>query len=366
MSFPYGVSISAKLVTTALSSLGIIIQRKSHVKNDEKPLTQRKSSVKRPLWHLGFWLYLSTSAVGNVFSITSLPILVIAPLGTFSLLFNAVYAHFLLDENMTLIGFIGTVIVAGASAGIAILLHLPQHSKNSQQLAALLTSTGYIIYIVITAILLVIMVITGIHLTKVHKKNHSILSTEKERRLRLKIAVFFELSSTILASQALIFAKLSFDLLDLSIKTSINQFKDAVSIISLIVTAISTVLQLYFFNVSLHYYTTVVVIPIGYSAGITLACLNTFVYYDSFTQLTIGKTIAVLVLVATIIIGIILLFSKTSTSTHTADPTQVGILDRDINETPTPIPNLPPSTSVAPIGKVIILSTNRKLNKSNI
>lgn len=313
MSVPYGTAIFIKLGTTALSSLGVVIQRKSHVINDSKSQEEQKNALKRPLWHAGFWMYLVFSAVGSAFSITSLPILVIAPFSTFTLLFNAIYSHFLLQENMTWIGFIGTVLIAASSVGIAIILNIPEAKKNTRELVELLTRHGYLVYVSLTFVIFMVLLSIGIHLVRKHKKEQLIMAFNATRKRALSIAVLFELCATILASQAIIFAKISYDLLVLTLTTGENQFKDPVTPIILVCTAIFTIGQLVLFNVSLHYYTTVVIIPIGYSFGIALACLNTFVYYDSFHEITAWKTVLVVICVIITICGVYLL-SKTSST----------------------------------------------------
>ena len=313
MSLPYGTAIAIKLATTSVSSLGIVIQRKSHVINDEKPIEERKNALKRPLWHLGFWLYIICAGAGTVSSISSLPILVIAPLSTFTLLFNAIYAHFLLNEKMTWIGIMGNVLIAAASAGMAIVLDLPQIPLHARELVLFLKRTRYLIYITITTILLLCFIFYGWKLSVEHKKEAGNVTFNSTRRRALKIAISFELAATILASQAIIFAKISYDLLMLSLQTGENQFSDPISPVILTITIVSTIFELLFFNVSLHYYTTVVIIPIGYSAGIALACLNTFFYYESFSELSAWKSVLVVFSVVVIICGIYLLSKKKST-----------------------------------------------------
>ena len=308
MNISYGVSIVIKVTTTLFGSLGLIIQRWSHIKNDRSPPDERKNALKRPLWHIGFWLNVLTSLIGGILSL-SLPILLLAPLGTSSLLFNAIFAHFILKEDMTIYGIIGTLLIAASCAGIAIILYLPEIPKTSKELVKLVSSKSYIIYIVLTGALLISFAVCGWCLIRKLKKTSSTTALDEKRKdtLKLFIAIFFILSSGLLASQAIIFAKITYDLLKVSIDTTVNQFKDAISIVILILTVVTALFQLFFLNISLHYYTTLIIIPIGYAEGIILACLNTLIYYDAFSKLDWWKNALVILCTVTILGGIFLL-----------------------------------------------------------
>lgn len=327
----YGVAVFIRILATALSSLGNVIQRRSHVQNDKLAQIEQKNSLKRPLWHAGFWLYLVTSGTGSFFGISSLPILVQAPLGACSLFFNAIYSHFLLHEDMTWIGSLGTLIIAGGAAVIAIILDQPDDKKTTQQLIILLTRTSYIVYITFTFVITAGFAIWGCILIRRHKQIiKTSLHVHGKTRQQMWIAIFFEISASLSASQAFIFAKITYDLVELSFTTGENQFLDSVGFIIMAITAILVVLQLWFFNIALHYYTTVVIIPIGYSLGITLACINTLVYYDSFNGMSTTQTVVVLFCIVAVIVGIMLLARSKSTRIKTF--IQKSTLESEIDE----------------------------------
>lgn len=317
--FSYGLAVVLRVITLAMAALGIVLQRKSHVNNDAKPPSEQKNALRRPLWHLGFWLYVISSIISDIVGISSLPLLVIALIGTLLLFFNAIYSHFILQENMSRLGWLGTVIVAIASTGLAVLLNLPNSPKTVDQLHDLVRKPVYIIYCSLTlATLLGISFATYLCLRKRSlylTDTRSLLEGTEPFRVANKqldkfnfwVALLYAALSTILGALALVFAKISFELLENSITTGHNQFKNAISICFLVVTVVATILQLIYFNFSLHYYPTLFTIPFGYSVGIILACLNTLVYYDSFFVLDAWKSILVVVCVFATIFGIFLL-----------------------------------------------------------
>jgi len=321
---PYGVAIFIRCITLALIALGVVLQRKSHVINDKLPTSEQKNAFKRPLWHLGFWMYVIASLIGDVAGISSLPILVIAPLTTLVMFFNAAYSQCLLNEKMKTVGWIGTVIVALASAVLAILLNLPNTPRNETEMKKLLLRPGYIAYCVVNILLLGVCTVMTWHYLNKRKKlmfrilpgNNGIdivanLANQKVlNKTNLCIALLYQFTSTILAAQALVFAKLCFDLLVSSMTDGANGFISGLSIGIPIVTGITTILQLVLFNASLHYYTTLVTVPFGYSVGIIFACVNTIIYYDSFFILAPWK-VGLVVLSVIVTIGGICLLSKT-------------------------------------------------------
>lgn len=106
--FNFIIGITIAISTSFIQSLGLTIQRKSHVLNENiHPKELRRSACRRPLWHLGFDTYIISNIVGSVFSIGYLPIIILAPLGAVTLVFNAIFAKLLLGDifnRQTIIG----------------------------------------------------------------------------------------------------------------------------------------------------------------------------------------------------------------------------------------------------------------------
>ncbi|PWN46524.1 hypothetical protein IE53DRAFT_372296 [Violaceomyces palustris] len=110
------VAIILGLVASFIQSLGITIQRKSHLENEALPLAKRRTEWKRPLWILGFTIFLCANIGGTVFQIGALPIVMLAPLGAVSLLYNALLARWLLDDFLSkfmIVVKLGIVVASG-------------------------------------------------------------------------------------------------------------------------------------------------------------------------------------------------------------------------------------------------------------
>lgn len=96
------VAIVLGLVASFVQSLGLTIQRKSHVQNASLPAHQQVGSEwRRPLWLFGFAIFIIANIGGTIFQIGALPIVMLAPLGAVSLLYNALLARFILDDFLS-------------------------------------------------------------------------------------------------------------------------------------------------------------------------------------------------------------------------------------------------------------------------
>ena len=95
MDVPLAVGIG--LIASFIQSLGLTIQRRSHVQNQRLPESERQSEWRRPMWIAGIVVFLSANISGTLFQIGTLPVVILAPLGAVSLLYNALLARVMLD-----------------------------------------------------------------------------------------------------------------------------------------------------------------------------------------------------------------------------------------------------------------------------
>lgn len=124
---------TAAVVLSAIQSLGITLQRKSHVipynhelANDTIITLRRDSAVtldmessrhphhyKRSLWLTGFLLFIVANVFGSLVQLTTLPLIILSPLQSIGLIFNSIMSCMLLPgELFTKKLFSGTIIIA--------------------------------------------------------------------------------------------------------------------------------------------------------------------------------------------------------------------------------------------------------------
>ncbi|OAX42973.1 hypothetical protein K503DRAFT_253994 [Rhizopogon vinicolor AM-OR11-026] len=140
ISIPLGIFIG--LLASFVQSLGLAIQRRSHVLNSQLQEEHQKVEHRRPLWLLGFTIFMTSNVFGSFIQIASLPVVILAPLGAVSLLWNALFAHLLLRPRMLL----GTALIAGGAALIAIYGIVPETTRSLDELMALFARPAFIVW----------------------------------------------------------------------------------------------------------------------------------------------------------------------------------------------------------------------------
>lgn len=160
---PLGIIIG--LLASFIQSLGLTIQRKSHVLNGQLPEADQRVEHRRPLWLLGFGaldktiymykpitdflnlaIFLSSNIIGSVVQIASLPVVILAPLGAVSLLWNAFFAKFLLGDVFSPWMILGTVFIAGGAVLIAVFGIVPEPTRSIEDLLFLFSRPVFVVY----------------------------------------------------------------------------------------------------------------------------------------------------------------------------------------------------------------------------
>ncbi|KIJ68446.1 hypothetical protein HYDPIDRAFT_36916 [Hydnomerulius pinastri MD-312] len=157
ISIPLGIFIG--LLASFVQSLGLAIQRRSHVLNSQLPEPERKVEHRRPLWLLGFAIFLTSNIFGSFIQIASLPVVILAPLGAVSLLWNALFARLLLRPPLIL----GTALIAGGAALIAVYGIVPETPRSLDELMALFARPAFIAWFCVEgAVVLVCLIATHV------------------------------------------------------------------------------------------------------------------------------------------------------------------------------------------------------------
>ncbi|KAJ6509529.1 hypothetical protein C8R47DRAFT_1099049 [Mycena vitilis] len=159
------LGISIGLLASFIQSLGLTIQRKSHVLNESLPEHEQRVEHRRPLWLLGFAIFISSNIVGSLVQIASLPVVILAPLGAVSLLWNAFFARLLLGDVFSPWMVLGTLFIAGGAILIAIFGIVPEPTRSLEDLLELFRRPAFVVYFsLLGAFVLVALIIT--HLTE--------------------------------------------------------------------------------------------------------------------------------------------------------------------------------------------------------
>lgn len=132
----------AAVISSACQSVGLILQRKSHLLQHDNS----HSSYKRSLWRFGFLLFICANIFGSSIQITTLPIIILSPLQSIGLIFNTLFSTFLLNEVFTRFSFIGTIFTSLGAFMLAMFGSLPEADYSLHNFIRLLQRTQFIVW----------------------------------------------------------------------------------------------------------------------------------------------------------------------------------------------------------------------------
>ncbi|KLO14459.1 hypothetical protein SCHPADRAFT_903273 [Schizopora paradoxa] len=336
------VGIIVGLLASFVQSLGLTIQRKSHVLNQDLPEELQRVEHRRPLWLLGFGIFISSNILGSLFQIASLPVVILAPLGAVSLLWNAFFARIILGDVFSPWMLLGTILIAGGAVLIAEFGIVPEPSHSLEDLLHLLRRPAFIVYFSLLGmavlICLIITHVTDYSLSKKistpldsppfspHRPSPSLhtlplpppgdvargitentplldrkspptrsstplpwnMNGGSTARTRMLLAISYASVSGLLSGMCLIFAKSGVELLLLTISGK-NQFWRWESWVLLLGLVGFALLQLWYLHKGLVYADPTIVCPLAFCFYNLSSIVNGLVYYDQVAMLSALK-----------------------------------------------------------------------------
>ena len=140
------------------------------------PLSPPLLPPRRRLWLLGFCacapftlsvvpfssytshpaIFISSNVLGSLFQIASLPVVILAPLGAVSLLWNAFFARLLLGDVFSPWMIIGTLLIAGGAVLIAYFGIVPEPTHSLEDLLVLFRRPAFVAYFSLLAAAVVV------------------------------------------------------------------------------------------------------------------------------------------------------------------------------------------------------------------
>ncbi|KAI1088899.1 hypothetical protein F5B19DRAFT_485593 [Rostrohypoxylon terebratum] len=309
------IGILVGLVSTSVQSLGLTLQRKSHMLEDEKyPLEFQRPAYRRRRWQLGMGMFVISNIFGSTIQISTLPLPVLSTLQAAGLVFNSICATLILNEPFTRWSFYGTALVTTGAALIAIFGAIPSPAHSLAELLELLGRWPFILWMSLQAVLVISMALV------IDLVNH-FSSLSQNARFRLVRGLVFGCISGILSAHSLLFAKSAVELVIRTIADGDNQFghwESWMLVFGLVALALS---QLYYLHRGLKLVSTSVLYPLVFCIYNIIAILDGLIYFhqtDLITHLHAG-----LITLGTIILlsGVLALSWRLSDEQH---PPAVG------------------------------------------
>ncbi|KAI1401508.1 hypothetical protein F4819DRAFT_458131 [Hypoxylon fuscum] len=274
------IGILVGLLSTSIQSLGLTLQRKSHMLEDEKyPLEVQRPAYRRRRWQLGMGMFVISNIFGSTIQISTLPLPVLSTLQAAGLVFNSVCATLILGEPFTQWSFYGTALVTAGAALIAIFGAIPSPAHSLSELLLLLGRWPFILWMSLQAVLVISMAVV------IDVVNH-ISSLSQNSRFRLVRGLVFGCISGILSAHSLLFAKSAVELVIRTIADGDNQFvhwESWMLLIGLIALALS---QLYYLHRGLKLVSTSVLYPLVFCIYNIIAILDGLIYFNQTDLIT--------------------------------------------------------------------------------
>lgn len=273
------IGILVGLISTSVQSLGLTLQRKSHILEEEKdPLLERRPAHYRRRWQLGMGMFIISNLVGSSIQITTLPLPVLSTLQASGLVFNSICATLILGEPFTRWSFAGTVLVCAGAILIAIFGAIPEPAHNLNQLLHLLKRGSFILWMSLQGALVgFIVLITSL------SGNHTMSA---KPRIRLLRGLAFGTISGILSAHSLLVAKVAVELLVRTIVDGKNQFDRWQSWVILLALVTLALTQLYFLHCGLKLVSTSVLYPLVFCVYNIIAILDGLIYFHQTSRLS--------------------------------------------------------------------------------
>lgn len=290
------------VISLAAQSVGLTLQRRSHIEEDEKPLNvPRKPAYKRPMWQVGLLLFLLSNVIGSSVQITTLPLIILSPLQAVGLIFNSACSSLLLSEPFTNYAMLGTILVAIGALLVAFFGVVPDPHHNLAEHLVLLHRRPFVIWMVIT-FMVMIAILIFIHIAKSWEPN-----PKHPDRIQLLRGAMYGVVCGILSAHSLLMAKSAVEICVRGFSDhwkDLKQYQSWVIVLFFLCFAVS---QLYFLNCGLHLCSTSVIFPLIFCIYNIVTIMNGLIYFEQTSDLTLVHYIMIAIGTLLILIGVVCL-----------------------------------------------------------
>ncbi|KAK1758471.1 magnesium transporter NIPA-domain-containing protein [Echria macrotheca] len=305
------LGIVVGLMSTSVQSLGLTLQRKSHILEDEKgPYDARRPPYRRRRWQIGMGMFIISNVVGSSIQISMLPLPVLSTLQASGLVFNSICATLILGEPFTRWSLWGTLLVCSGAVLIAIFGAIPSPAHKLSELLELLGRRPFVIWMSFQAVIVVGIAVA----TEVVGQTTTL---KQDPRFRLARGFAYGCISGILSAHSLLVAKSAVELIVRTIADGDNQFVHWQSWMLVIWLVTLALCQLYYLHRGLKLVSTSVLYPLIFCVYNIIAILDGLIYFRQ-TDL-INPLRACLIALGTVILlsGVLALSWRLSDEQHT-------------------------------------------------
>lgn len=298
------------VLSSATQSIGLTLQRKSHIQHEQQDLGPQQTVYKRPLWRIGFTLFLIANLLGSSVQITTLPLIILSPLQAIGLVFNSLCACILLDEEFNL-----ETILSMISIGIGALLIAYFGSDTNDdkdwkltELIKLLKRRNFLIWFILS-ISIVVLLIVYLNIVKVIRKrrrlqNKWFLTELSIENFKVIKGCSYGIISGTLSAHSLLFAKISVEIIISSINNGYSNLRDFKSLLIIVSFLSLALIQLFFLNQGLKNISTSILYPLVFCTYNIINITNGLIFYDKLKDLLFSQLLMILIGTILLLFGV--------------------------------------------------------------
>lgn len=338
------------IVSSLCQSVGLTLQRQSHIMEDHKPSSDSyRPPHRRARWRVGLLLFLIANVLGSSVQITTLPLVVLSPLQAVGLVFNSICATVILHEPFTVFSLVGTALVSLGALLIAAFgaIEEPNHSLN--ELLVLMKRKPFVLWMAFTGVL--VLGIMGA-IKAVSRSQNRILSKRRtsissgystltveddattgdirdsptNSPTTVLIGLLYGGISGILSAHSLLFAKSGVELLLRAMTSGLGDLQrwQSWAIVACFLTLAVT--QLMFLNKGLRLCSTSVLYPLVFCVYNIITIVNGLVYFQQLERLSSVQIVLVVLGALLVFAGVVALswrFQEKSSLSHVYEDDEI-------------------------------------------
>ena len=333
-----GVIIS--IASSICSNLGVNMQKYSMTKESESGGVDR-AYICQPLWAIGLVLVIAGS-IGDLTALGFAAQSLAVPVGALTMVFNVIFAHFWLGENLSRKDMLATFMVT-----IGVILTAAFGDKSAQcytmdDLLFLYSEPAFLGYLAFVLPLMATLYYLAHRADRVLKEQG--FESEAYNAWRSIHPLLYPVLSGFWGAQSVLFAKSIAEMVKLTAR-GYNQFT-WVSLIIAICMCLTVFTQIHFLAQGLQHFDAIFVVPIFQSAFIVGAILVGATYFKEFSNFSTLQVIFFPTGILIVIFGVMLLAQRkmsaspsvqqSSTSEQDAKESQMLFVRRKVRADVTP------------------------------
>ncbi|KAG7440005.1 uncharacterized protein BT62DRAFT_938436 [Guyanagaster necrorhizus] len=348
------IGLAIVLLASVLNAAGLNLTKLDHVRTQAIPKASRRQDWLRPLWLLGMFLYILSQLIGSTLALEYMRAEYVAPLGSTSLVFNFLFARFLVGTPVTSTDIYGTIVVVIGVIGIVAFGSINSGlatETDVEHLTQLWRRGGWLGFFFLMSFALIFLLyftsklddLLGTRGDIVGDSNNTIThggqgsgfvsaarsvwaflqrrvtdwlelwtAPKDDKTIAWTLGIGWACCGGGLAGGTLVFAKATVKLLSgsLSHQNPGNQFGHVAPIFTIVLLVITAVLQIVCLNRGLKVYDSTLVVPVFYGVYTATGFLDSLIFNNEVDSYQSWTLFLIVVSILILISGVVLLTHK--------------------------------------------------------